>query len=59
MLKPLAITVSGTLFYHLLWRPVGVRAEEGINATILLVFESVFGVASMDTYNEYAPIDAP
>ena len=38
---------------------VGLRAEEGINATILLAFESVFGVASMGTYNTYAPIDAP
>jgi hypothetical protein len=34
-------------------------AGEGINAPILLVCESVFGVASMGAYSAYAPIDAP
>jgi hypothetical protein len=35
------------------------RDEEETNVPILLVFESVFGVASMGTYNQYAPIEAP
>ena len=35
------------------------RDEEETNEPILLVFESVFGVASMGTYNQYAPIEAP
>jgi hypothetical protein len=35
------------------------RLSAGINVPILLVFESVFRVASMGTYNEYAPMDAP
>jgi len=35
------------------------REVEETNAPILLVFESVFRVASMGVYNKYAPIDAP
>jgi hypothetical protein len=35
------------------------RLSAGINVPILLVFESVFRVASMGTDNEYAPMDAP
>ena len=39
--------------------PRVLRAPEEINSTILLVFWTVFGVASKVTYNEYAPFDAP
>jgi hypothetical protein len=35
------------------------RDEKETDIPILLVFESVFGVASMGTDNKYAPIDAP
>ena len=35
------------------------RDVEKINIPILLVYESVFRVASMGTDNRYAPIDAP
>jgi hypothetical protein len=36
-----------------------IRDVEKTNIPILLVFESVFRVASMGTYDKYAPIDAP
>jgi hypothetical protein len=39
--------------------PLKLRDEEETNVPILLVFESVFGVASMGTDNKYAPIEAP
>jgi hypothetical protein len=39
--------------------PLKLRDEEETNLPILLVFESVFGVASMGTDNKYAPIEAP
>jgi hypothetical protein len=35
------------------------RDEEETDIPILLVLESVFGVASVGTDNTYAPIDAP
>jgi hypothetical protein len=35
------------------------RDVEKTNIPILLVFETVFRVTSMGTYNKYAPIDAP
>jgi hypothetical protein len=38
---------------------MAIRDTKETNAPILLVFESVFTVASMGTYNEYAPIEAP
>jgi hypothetical protein len=38
---------------------MGLRLAEKNNSTILLVFATVYGVASTGTYPEYAPADAP
>jgi hypothetical protein len=59
MIKPQKLYKTYQRIVSVLLGIHALRPSAGINVPILLVFESVFRVASMGTYNEYAPMDAP